>query len=157
MAYGEDPIYDPIPLDVIETTLSKYSPTVYDNVTSHNALLHNLKEGGHIKTVKGGRSIIEEISFPNNHFAKFMSIRGKIPDDIVNIFTHAEYYFRFAQIPVGIWLDEETYNRGEAKLYDIMEERTKNGMIEFEKMFAAALYNDAPLTTPLTVFLCSCR
>jgi len=140
-----DILNDGIPLDVIESTLSKYSPTVYDNVTKHNALLHNLRERGHIKSVDGGRSYIETISYSNNHNARFMSLRDDIPMDVANVFTHAEFFFRFAQIPIGIWMDEELMNEGEAKLYDIMDTRTKNGMAEFDKMFAAALYNETAI------------
>jgi hypothetical protein len=136
-----EPQYDIITADVLESTLSKYSPVVYDSVTKHNALLHNLKERGHIKTTDGGKNIIEEISIPDvNTTATWMSMHADIPMDTFNVFQHAVYYYRFATVVVGIWLDEELQNAGEAAQYDIMKTRTENGVAEFGNLIAKSLW-----------------
>ena len=52
--------------DVIATAIENRSRKVADSVTKNNALLSRLQKKGNIKSISGGSSIIEEISYQEN-------------------------------------------------------------------------------------------
>ena len=52
--------------EIITTTLRNRTGALADNVTRNNALLANLKKRGNIKTVDGGRTIVQELEYAEN-------------------------------------------------------------------------------------------
>jgi|LQAB01.1.fsa_nt_gi hypothetical protein len=127
--------------DVVYSTLNKYSKTIYDNMTKHNAFLYNLKKKGQIKIVKGGLDIVETINKPSTGRAiGWQSMDDEIKDDPVQVLASAKFGKRFAITNVQIKLSEETMNRGSEKLYDILEARTKNAEAEMNNFIAPALF-----------------
>jgi hypothetical protein len=52
--------------EIITTTLRKRSGELADNVSNSNALLARLSSKGNIRTVSGGRTIVEELEYAEN-------------------------------------------------------------------------------------------
>ena len=52
--------------EIVTTTLRTRTGKLADDVTKNNALLNRLKRRGNIKTVSGGRTIVQEINYAEN-------------------------------------------------------------------------------------------
>ena len=65
--------------DIVATTIQNRSRQIADNVTRNNALLARLNQRGNVKTISGGSSILEELSFAENGNAGFFSGYDLLP------------------------------------------------------------------------------
>lgn len=52
--------------EIVTTTLRNRTGKLADNVTKNNALLNRLKKKGKVKTVSGGRTIVQELEYAEN-------------------------------------------------------------------------------------------
>jgi len=52
--------------EIITTTLRNRTGKLADNVTKNNAILTKMKESGSLKTVSGGRTIVQELEYQEN-------------------------------------------------------------------------------------------
>lgn len=52
--------------EIVTTTLRNRTGKLADDVTKNNALLNRLKRRGNVKTVSGGRTIVQEINYAEN-------------------------------------------------------------------------------------------
>jgi hypothetical protein len=52
--------------EIVTTTLRNRSGKLADNVTENNALLMRLRKRGKVKTVSGGRTIVQELEYAEN-------------------------------------------------------------------------------------------
>ncbi len=52
--------------EIVATTLRNRTGKAADNVTKNNALLMRLRKKGNVKTVSGGRTIMQEIEYAEN-------------------------------------------------------------------------------------------
>ena len=59
--------------EIVTTTLRRRSKTIADNVSNGNALLQRLNQRGKIRTVSGGRSIVQELDHSENSSFKYYS------------------------------------------------------------------------------------
>jgi hypothetical protein len=49
--------------EIVTTTLRNRTGKLADNITKNNALLNRLKRKGKVKTVSGGRTIVQELEY----------------------------------------------------------------------------------------------
>ena len=47
--------------EIVTTTLRDRTGEAADNISKNNAMLHRLRKKGKVKTVSGGRTIVQEI------------------------------------------------------------------------------------------------
>jgi hypothetical protein len=125
--------------EIVTTTLRNRSGKLADNVTNNNALLSRMKKKGSIKTVSGGRTIVQELEYAQNgtyqRYAGYQVLNIQ-PSDV---FTAAE--FDWKQIAVAVtWngLEIEVQNTGQEAIIDLLEARISNA----EKTMANGLSYD---------------
>lgn len=59
--------------EIAATTLRNRSKVLADNVLNHNALFARLNRKGMVKTVSGGREIVQELEYAENGTAGWYS------------------------------------------------------------------------------------
>lgn len=128
--------------EVVTTTLRNRSGTLRDNTSKNNALLRRLKERSRIKTVSGGRTIVEEMDYNEN--ATFMFYSGYDTLDISpsDVITAAEFNFAQAAAAVSMSGLEELQNSGKNQLIDLLEARIENAMRTMSNNISLACYSD---------------
>ncbi|WFG54188.1 putative major capsid protein [Myxococcus phage Mx9] len=128
--------------DIITTTLESRSGKIADNVTKNNALLTFLKKRGNQRTVSGGRTIMEEISFAENGNFGWYSGFDTLPTAPQDVLTSAEFAWKQAAVPVVISGLEMMQNSGKEAVIDLMESRLNVAEATMANAISQALYSD---------------
>ena len=128
--------------EIITTTLRNRTGALADNVTRNNALLANLKKRGNIKTVDGGRTIVQELEYAEN--ATFTRYSGYETINVSpsDVFSAAEYNYSQAAVAVSISGLEMLQNSGKNALIDLLESRVKNAERTLANNIATDIYSD---------------
>jgi hypothetical protein len=109
--------------DIVATTLEARSGTIADNVTKNNALLALLKQKGRQRTVGGGRTIVEELSFAENANGGWYSGYDTLPTAAQDVISAAEYNWKQYAVPVTISGLESSRTPARRRIIDLLEER----------------------------------
>ncbi len=128
--------------DVIATTIQHRNKTIADNVTKNNALLTWVSKRGNVKTVSGGNTIMEELSFAANGNAGFYSGYETLPIAAQDVISAAEYQWKQAACPVTISGLEELMNSGPQRMIDLLEARISVAESSMANLIAISLYGD---------------
>jgi hypothetical protein len=128
--------------ELVTTTLRNRSGDLQDNTTKNNAILDRLSKRGRIKTVDGGRTIVEEMDYNEN--ATFMWYSGYdqlnvSPSDVI---TAAEFNFAQAAVAVSMSGLEELQNSGKEVVLDLLESRIENAMRTMSNNISLGAYSD---------------
>lgn len=128
--------------DVITTTLENRSGELADNITKNNALLSRLKKRGNVKSVAGGRSIVQELEYAENGTFKRYSGYEVLDASPSEIFSAAE--FGWSQAAVGITISglEGLQNSGKEAMIDLLDARMKNAERTLLNNIALDCYSD---------------
>lgn len=113
--------------DVIATTIQSRTKKAQDNLTNNNALLMKLSERGNIKTVSGGSSILQEITYndPNTNFASSFSGFDTINISTDSPISAAEFAMKHYADAVTISGPELLANSGSEQLIDLLATRVE--------------------------------
>jgi hypothetical protein len=128
--------------DIIATTIQSRTKTIADNVTKNNALLTWLSKRGNIKTVSGGNTIMQELSFAANGNAGFYSGYETLPIAAQDVISAAEYQWKQAACPVTISGLEQLMNSGPERMIDLLEARINVAESSMQNLIAISLYSD---------------
>lgn len=128
--------------EIVTTTLRNRSGKLADNVTENNALLNRLKKRGNVKSVSGGRTIVQELEYAENSTFKRYSGYEVLDISPSDVFTAAEYNYAQAAVAVSISGLEMLQNSGEEAVIDLLESRIKNGERTMVNNIAADCYSD---------------
>lgn len=128
--------------DIITTTLESRSGKIADNVTKNNALLTFLKKRGNQRTVSGGRTIMEELSFAENGNFGWYSGFDTLPTAPQDVLSSAEFAWKQAAVPVVISGLEMMQNNGKEAVIDLMESRLNVAEATMANGISQALYSD---------------
>lgn len=128
--------------EIITTTLRNRTGKLADNVTKNNALLTRLRARGKVKTVSGGRTIVQEIAYAENGTFKRFSGYDLLNITPSDVFTAAEYNYAQAALAISISGLEELQNTGENALIDLLEQRMDNGETTLVNNIALDAYSD---------------
>lgn len=128
--------------EIITTTLRNRTGKLADSVTKNNALLTRLRSRGKVKTVAGGRTIVQEIAYAENGTFKRFSGYDLLNITPSDVFTAAEYNYAQAALAVSISGLEELQNSGENALIDLLEQRVDNGETTLVNNIAVDCYSD---------------
>ncbi len=128
--------------DIIATTIQHRNKTIADNVTKNNALLTYVSKRGNVKSVSGGNTIMEELSFAANGNAGFYSGYETLPIAAQDVISAAEYQWKQAACPVTISGLEELMNSGPERMIDLLESRISVAESSMANLIAVSLYGD---------------
>ncbi|WP_232289856.1 phage major capsid protein [Burkholderia pseudomallei] len=124
------------------TTLRNRTGKVADNVTKNNALLYRLRRRGNVKTVSGGRTIVQELEYAENGTFKRYSGYEALNISPSDVFTGAEFNYAQAAVAVSISGLEQLQNSGEDAIIDLLESRIKNAEKTLVNNIALDCYSD---------------
>jgi hypothetical protein len=128
--------------DIIATTIQSRTKVIADNVTKNNALLAKLSKRGNIKTVSGGNTIMQELSFAANGNAGFYSGYETLPIAAQDVISAAEYSWKQAACPVTISGLEQLQNSGPERMIDLLESRMAVAESSMANLIALSIYSD---------------
>ncbi|MCO1396414.1 phage major capsid protein [Burkholderia cenocepacia] len=124
------------------TTLRNRMGKLADNVTKNNALLYRLRRRGNVKTVSGGRTIVQELEYAENGTFKRYSGYEALNISPSDVFTGAEFNYAQAAVAVSISGLEQLQNSGEDAIIDLLESRIKNAEKTLVNNIALDCYSD---------------
>ena len=128
--------------DIIATTIQNRSRTIADNVTKNNALLSRLNQRGNVRTISGGSSILEELSFAENGNAGFYSGYDLLPVAAQDVISAAEYNIKQLAVPVVMSGLEMLQNSGKEAFIDLMEARLNVAEATMANKLAQSVYSN---------------
>lgn len=128
--------------EIVTTTLRNRTGKLADNVTKNNALLYRLRRKGNVKTVSGGRTIVQELEYAENGTFKRYSGYEALNISPSDVFTGAEFNYAQAAVAVSISGLEELQNNGEEQIIDLLESRIKNAEKTLVNNIALDCYSD---------------
>ena len=128
--------------DIIATTIQSRTRQIADNVTKNNALLARLSQRGNIKTVSGGSSILEELSFAENANGGFYSGYDLLPVAAQDVISAAEFTLKQYAVPVVMSGLEMLQNSGKEAFIDLMEARLNVAEATMVNQLSASVYSD---------------
>ena len=128
--------------EIVTTTLRNRTGKTADNVTKNNALLNRLKKKGNVKTVDGGRTIVQELEYAEN--GTFTRYSGYETINITpsDVFAGAEYNYAQAAVAVSISGLEQLQNSGKEAIINLLEGRIKNAERTLTNNIALDCYSD---------------
>jgi len=128
--------------EIVTTTLRNRSGVLADNVSDNNAILRRLNKKGKIKTVSGGRTIVQELEYDEN--GTYTRYTGYETLDISpsDVFSAAEFNYKQAAVAVTISGLEELQNSGPNAIIDLLESRIGNAERTMKNNIAADMYSD---------------
>lgn len=128
--------------EIVTTTLRNRSGVAKDNTTKNNALLRRLQQKGRIKTVSGGRTIVEEMDYAENATFMFYSGYDEVDVSPSDVLTAAEFNYAQAVVAVSMSGLEELQNSGKSQVIDLLEARIENAMRTMSNNISLGCYSD---------------
>jgi hypothetical protein len=128
--------------EMVTTTLRNRTGQLADNMLDNNALLNRLKKRGKVKTVSGGRSIVQELEYADNSTFKRYSGYETLNIAPSDVFTAAEFDYKQAAVAISISGLEELQNSGEDAIIDLLASRITNAEKTMMNGIAADIYSD---------------
>lgn len=128
--------------EIVTTTLRNRTGKPADNVSKNNALLKRLKQKGNVKTVDGGRTIVQELEYAENGTYKRYSGYEALNISPSDVFTGAEYNYAQAAVAISISGLEELQNSGEEAIINLLGGRIKNADRTLMNNIALDIYSD---------------
>jgi hypothetical protein len=128
--------------EIVTTTLRNRTGKLADNITKNNALLFRLRKRGNVKTVSGGRTIVQELEYAENGTFKRYSGYEALDISPSDVFTGAEFNYAQAAVAVSISGLEQLQNTGEEAIIDLLESRIKNAEKTLVNNIALDCYSD---------------
>ena len=129
--------------EIVTTTLHKRNKELADNVSNGNALLARLNQKGNVRTVDGGRQIVEELEYAEN--STFMYYSGYEVLDISpsDVFSAAVYDWKQAAVNVSAsGLEVEIQNAGQEAVINLLEKRIANAIKTMRNNLSTGIYSD---------------
>ena len=128
--------------DIIATTIQSRTKEIADNVTKNNALLTWIKKNGNRRTVSGGNTILQELSFAANGNAGFYSGYETLPIAAQDVLSAAEYVWKQAACPVTVSGLDKLQNSGPERMIDLIEARMAVAEASMANLIAQSIYSD---------------
>lgn len=128
--------------EIVTTTLRNRTGKLADNVTKNNALLNRLQKKGKVKTVSGGRTIVQELEYAENGTYKRYSGYEALDISPSDVFTGAEFNYAQAAVAISISGLEMIQNSGEEAIIDLLESRISNAERTLTNNIALDCYSD---------------
>jgi len=128
--------------DIVATTIQSRTKQIADNVTKNNALLAKLDSRGNVKTVSGGSSIFQELSWAENGNASWYSGYDLLPVAAQDVLTAAQFEFKQAACAVTVSGLDQLKNAGKEQMIDLIEARISVAESTMANLVSGGLYSD---------------
>lgn len=128
--------------DIVATTIESRSRKIADNVTKNNALLTYIDSRGNIKTISGGSTILQELSFAENGNAGWYSGYDLLPVAAQDVISAAQFDLKQAACPVIISGLEQLQNAGREQMIDLIDARLGVAESTMSNLLAGGVYSD---------------
>lgn len=128
--------------EIVATTLRNRTGKAADNVTKNTALLNRLRKKGNVKTVSGGRTILQELEYAENGTYKRYSGYEALNISPSDVFTFAEYNYAQAAVAISMSGLEMIQNTGEEQSIDLLAGRIKNAERTMTNNISGDIYSD---------------
>lgn len=134
--------------EVVATVLRNRAKEFADNISNNNALLQRLNKRGKIKTVSGGRTIIQDLEYAENATFKYYSGYEALDITPSKVFDAAEFTWKQAACTVS-WsgLEVDVQASGPEALIDLIDGRTKNAIRTLANNLSVGIYSDGTGTS----------
>ncbi len=129
-------------------TLQNFAPGVSDNVTNQNALLRELKKKGNIKTVRGGRTLVEHLTYAEADYQRY-SGWDTLSVQQATVLDAAEFTPVQSAVPVAISGRDERINRGREQIRDIVKVKAQNASDTMANRITQDIYSDGTGTNQI--------
>lgn len=128
--------------EIAATTLRSRTGQLADNVSENVRIIKELKKAGRIKTVSGGRTILQELDYQEN--ATYKRYTGAELLNIAASDTFSAAEFDWKQVAVAVILTglEEVQNAGPEQSIDLLESRITNAERTMMNNLAGDCYSD---------------
>lgn len=128
--------------DIVATTIESRSKKIADNVTKSNALLAKLSQRGNVRTISGGSTILEEISFAENGNGGWYSGYDLLPVAAQDVISAAQFDLKQYAVAVTVSGLDQLRNTGKEQMIDLVEGRMKVAESTMANGLAAGVYSD---------------
>jgi len=128
--------------DIVATTIQNRSRQIADNVTKNNAILAKLNQRGNVRTISGGNTILEELSFAENANGGFYSGYDLLPVAAQDVISAAEYQIKQYAVPVVMSGLEMLQNSGKEQFIDLLEARLNVAESTMANNLSSSIYSD---------------
>lgn len=128
--------------DIVATTIESRSKKISDQVTKNNALLAQLQRKGNVRTISGGSTILEELSFAENGNGGWYSGYDLLPVAAQDVISAAQFDLKQYAVPVTISGLDMLRNDGKEQMIDLLEGRMKVAEATMANGLAQGIYSD---------------
>ena len=128
--------------DIIATTIQNCTGVVSDNVTKNNAALNYISKSGNVKTVSGGNTILQELSFAENTNASWYTGYETLPVGAQDVISAAEYQIKQMACAITISGLEMLQNAGKEQVIDLLEARISVAESTLSNRLSESIYSD---------------
>ena len=133
--------------EAVTMSLRNRSGMLADNVLNHNALCARLERKGNVKTVSGGREIVQELEYAENGTSSWYSGYEVLDISPSEAFDAATYDWKQLAGNVTISGLEEMKNSGKERVINLIASRIKNLEKTLKNDLATAVYADGTTDT----------
>lgn len=126
---------------MLSTTLFAYKPTMYDNIFKNHAFLTMLRQKGAVMKQNGGERVQLPLMYEGNSTFGPKGAYGIVDTTPQDGMTSAFYEWREVAGSISISRKEERQNSGEARMLNLLEQKTKQA----EMQMGETLNNDLVL------------
>lgn len=131
--------------DLVATTMRYYAPTLFDNISNHNAFASHIRQDGVVKKhISGGRVYSEKVLYGDNNSIKWFDGYETFvpPTTDQNVVDFADYDPKQLAGFISISSREEMQNQGKEQIIDFTKARLKQLQANLANTFGAALFSD---------------
>lgn len=133
---------------LVTTTLQNYHTTIYDNVTNNNALLTVLKQGGRIRTIAGGRTVVCPLAYAEEDFNWYNGI-DTLPRALKETISEAEYAPAMAAASITLSGEDLAKNRGREAILNLLQGKIENAERTLDNAINKGLFSDGTVAKQL--------
>lgn len=131
--------------DLVATTMRYYAPTIFDNISNHNAFASHIRKDGVVKKhISGGRVYSEKVMYGDNNSIKFFDGYESFtpPTTDQNVVDFADYDPKQLAGFISISSREEMQNQGKEQIIDFTKVRLQQLQANLANTFGASLFSD---------------
>ena len=129
--------------DLMDSTLSKYSPTIADNVTKQVALLAAIEKAGNLIKESGGVNLVETIECAENSTFKWYAGYELLDISATNVLSQAVYDWKQCNVNVTVSGIERRNNKeSKTRIYNLIKAKIQNAENTAKNNVARSLFSN---------------
>ncbi len=132
--------------DLTVATIRDRRKEIADNMSQHNALYNRLRKNGNVRTLNGGTTIVENLSYQENQTYQRYSGYDALNISPSSVFTAAEYLWCQAMESITFSGREERINKGDkTRVFELVKERVDNAFASAANVMNRDMYSAGTL------------